>query len=234
MMAHVSEAIAAVVHHPLFVCGLTVAAYQFALWVYQRTGWIFAQPVLISILLVIGMLIWVGIDYAEYQQGTSMLWLLLGPCTVTLAIPLYTNMGRIRELLWPVVIALSVGGVVTVAVALLLAKWMGASDVLLMTLAPKSVTTPIALLVSEQLGGIASLAAVFVMITGIMGATIAPMLLRLCRVTHPAARGLTYGMTAHAVGTALALQEGEECGAFSALAMSVTGVMTALLLPIIL
>lgn len=227
------EALQAVIGHPLFICGVTLGAFQLALWFYQKSGWLFLQPVLVATVLVVAVLLLCGIDHDQYRQGSSMLWLLLGPATVALAVPLYLNMARIRQLLWPVLIALSVGGVATVAVALLLAKLLGAGDSMLMSLAPKSVTSPIAILLAEQLGGVASLAAVFVMITGVLGAAFGPFLLRLARVDHPAARGLSLGLSAHAVGTALALQENEECGAFAALAMSLAGVATAIVLPMV-
>ena len=101
-----------------------------------------------------------------------------------------------------------------------------------MTLAPKSATSPIAMLVAEQIGGVAALAAVFVMFTGVLGAIFGPWLLRIAGVDHPAAWGMAMGMTAHAVGTSRALEEGEEAGAFAALSMSLMGMATALLLPL--
>ena len=118
------------------------------------------------------------------------------------------------------------------ASVVLLGQWFGAEHMMLMTLAPKSVTSPIAMLVAEQIGGVAALAAVFVLITGVIGAIAGPGLLRLLRVHSPEARGMALGMTAHAVGTSVALQEGEECGAFAALAMSLMGVATAVFLPL--
>ncbi|GAC1032307.1 LrgB family protein [Pseudomonas sp. No.21] len=220
--------------HPLFHLALTLGAYQLALLLFEKTRSVLAQPVLVATLLVVAALLACGIDYATYRSASSMLWLLLGPATVALAVPLYLNLPRIRQLFWPVLIALGVGGTVTLALTLLLAHLLGAGHVMLMTLAPKSVTSPIAILVAEQLGGSASLAAVFVMITGVLGAALGPALLRLARVTHPAARGLALGLSAHAVGTAQALQENSETGAFAALAMSLAGVATAVLLPVLL
>ncbi|CAN7304842.1 LrgB family protein [Aquipseudomonas alcaligenes] len=220
--------------HPLFHLALTLGAYQLALLLFEKTRSVLAQPVLVGTLLVVAALLACGIDYATYRSASSMLWLLLGPATVALAVPLYLNLPRIRQLFWPVLIALAVGGTVTLALTLLLAHLLGAGHAMLMTLAPKSVTSPIAILVAEQLGGSASLAAVFVMITGVLGAALGPALLRLARVTHPAARGLALGLTAHAVGTAQALQENSETGAFAALAMSLAGVATAVLLPVLL
>ncbi|WP_435634388.1 LrgB family protein [Pseudomonas solani] len=220
--------------HPLFHLALTLGAYQLALLLFEKTRSVLAQPVLVGTLLVVAALLACEIDYATYRSASSMLWLLLGPATVALAVPLYLNLPRIRQLFWPVLTALAVGGTVTLALTLLLAHLLGAGHAMLMTLAPKSVTSPIAILVAEQLGGSASLAAVFVMITGVLGAALGPALLRMARVTHPAARGLALGLTAHAVGTAQALQENSETGAFAALAMSLAGVATAVLLPVLL
>ena len=182
--------------HPLFHLALTLGAYQLALLLFEKTRSVLAQPVLVATLLVVAALLACGIDYATYRSASSMLWLLLGPATVALAVPLYLNLPRIRQLFWPVLIALAVGGTVTLALTLLLAHLLGAGHAMLMTLAPKSVTSPIAILVAEQLGGSASLAAVFVMITGVLGAALGPALLHLARVTHPAARGLALGLSA--------------------------------------
>jgi len=124
------------------------------------------------------------------------------------------------------------GGVVATSMGVLLGWSFGAEHMILMTMAPKSVTSPIAMLVAEQIGGVAALAAVFVLITGVIGGIFGPGLLSLAGVDHPAARGMALGLTAHAVGTSAALQEGEECGAFAALAMSLMGVATALFLPL--
>src|SRR5690606_8758036 len=161
-----------------------------------------------------------------------LLSVLLGPTTVALAVPLFLNLRRIRQLFWPVLITLLVAGVVATALGVLLAWLFGAERMMLMTLAPKSVTSPIAMLVAEQIGGVAALAAVFVLITGVLGAICGPELLKRIGVHHPAAQGMALGLTAHAVGTARALQDSEESGAFAALAMSLMGVATAVLLPL--
>jgi putative effector of murein hydrolase len=172
------------------------------------------------------------VSYVEYRKSTEILSVLLGPATVALAVPLYLNLRRIRQLLWPTLTTLVVGGVFATGLCLLLGWWFGADHMILMTMAPKSVTSPIAMLVAEQIGGVAALAAVFVLITGVLGAIFGPGLLTLARVDNPAARGMALGLTAHAVGTSIALQEGEECGAFAALGMSLMGVATALFLPL--
>lgn len=227
-------ALQAVLHHPLFGVGITLAVYQAALAAYERTRWMFLQPVLVSMAVLIGILLLAGLSYQEYRESTFLLSVLLGPTTVALAVPLFLNLKRIRQLFWPTLITLLVAGLLATALGVALAWAFGADRMMLMTLAPKSVTSPIAMLVAEQIGGVAALAAVFVLITGVLGAMCGPELLRRIGVHHPAAQGMALGITAHAVGTARALQEGEESGAFAALAMSLMGMLTAVLLPLVI
>ncbi|MET1078710.1 MAG: LrgB family protein [Pseudomonas sp.] len=222
----------ALIHHPLFGVGLTLGAYQLALVGYERTRWVFLQPVLVSMLMVIAVLLACGLDYAEYRKSAEVLTVFLGPATVALAVPLYLNLRRIRQLFWPTLVTLLIGGVVATLLGVALAYGFGAEPQMLMSMAPKSVTSPIAMLVADQIGGIAALAAVFVLITGVIGAILGPELLRRLGVQHHAALGMALGLTAHAVGTARALQISEECGAFAALGMSLMGVATAVLLPL--
>ena len=222
----------ALTHHPLFGIGITLGAYQLAIAAYERTRWVFLQPVLVSMLTVIAILLLCGVQYAEYKRSIEPLTLLLGPATVALAVPLYLNLKRIRQLLWPIVLTLLLGGTLATLMGFGLAWLFGADSVMIKSMAPKSVTSPIAMLVASEIGGLAALAAVFVMITGVIGAMFGPSLLRLCKVTHPAALGLSLGISAHAVGTSRALQESEECGAFAALAMGLMGILTAVIMPL--
>ncbi|MDX5371477.1 MAG: LrgB family protein [Pseudomonadaceae bacterium] len=225
-------ALQAVVHHPLFGVGITLAVYQLALAAYERSRWVFLQPVLVSMTVLIGVLLATGLSYQEYRDSTFLLSVLLGPTTVALAVPLFLNLKRIRQLFWPTLLTLLLAGLLATVLGVALAWLFGAERMMLMTLAPKSVTSPIAMLVAEQIGGVAALAAVFVLITGVLGAICGPELLRRIGVHHPAAQGMALGITAHAVGTARALQESEESGAFAALAMSLMGLLTAILLPL--
>lgn len=220
-----------VLAHSLFAVVLTLIAFQLALMLYRRSGWLVLQPVMIGMLLVVATLTLVGVEYPRYREGAAPIAMLLGPATVALAVPLYRHLRRIRQLFWPIFITLVVGGLLCVALTLAIAWLLGAELPVLMSLAPKSATMPIAMLVAEELGGLASLAAVFVMLTGVIGTALGPLLLRWAGVEHPAARGLSYGINAHAIGTARALEEGDECGAFAALGMSLLGILIALLLP---
>lgn len=233
MTLQAGAALQAILDHPLFGFGITLGAYQLAMALFERTRWVFLQPVLLSMTLVVAVLLLCGIDYAKYRASVSMLTVFLGPATVALAVPLFLNLRRIRQLLWPVLITLALAGSLATALGIGFAWLLGVDHVMQMTLLPKSVTSPIAMLVAEQLGGVAALAAVFVLITGVIGAILGPGLLTRIGVRSPAARGMALGLTAHAVGTAQALQESEETGAFSALAMSLMGSGTAILLPLV-
>ena len=220
------------IFNPIFSLVVTLVAFQIAVVIYRRSGWLVLQPVMVAMVLIVSTLLITGLDYTTYRQGAEPIAMLLGPATVGLAVPLYNNMKRIRLLLWPILITVLVGGILIVVLTVLIAYLLGASLPVMITLSSKSVTMPIAMLVADQLHGIASLAAVFVMLTGVIGTALGPMLLRRVGVVHPAARGMTYGMNAHAIGTARALEESSETGAFAALAMSLLGVFTAVLLPL--
>lgn len=231
-MLNWQAALEAVIQHPLFSVGITLGAFQLAQALYVKTRLMLFQPLLVSVSILVGVLLLLGMDYQLYRDNTQLLTLLLGPATVALAVPLYQNMRRVRQVLWPALITLFVAGVFATVMGVAIAWLLGAEHMVIMALAPKSVTTPIAMLVAEEIGGSASLAAVFVMITGMLGAMFGVELLRLCRVVHPAAVGMAMGMVAHAIGTARALQENDEVGAFAALAMSLMGVITAVALPL--
>ena len=229
-----SQVWAMTMDHPLFSVALTLIAFQLALALYRRSGWLVLQPVMIGMLLVVGTLYLCGIDYANYREGASMIAVLVGPATVALAVPLYRHIKRIQQLFWPILITLVSGGVLGVVLTLVISSALGADLSVLMSLSPKAATMPIAMLVAEQIGGLASLAAVFVMLTGVIGTALGPWLLGWAGVDHPAARGLSYGINAHAIGTARALEESDECGAFAALGMSLLGILIALFLPLVL
>jgi putative effector of murein hydrolase len=158
---------------------------------------------------------------------------LLGPATVALAIPLFTQLARLKSMLLPLLGALLVGSLTACASAVAIGWALGASVESIRSLAPKSVTTPIAMAVAEKIGGLPSLTAVLVVTTGIVGAVAARYLLNALRIKDHAIRGFSVGVAAHGIGTARAFQVSEEAGAFAALAMCLNGITTALLLPLL-
>ncbi|NPU92046.1 MAG: LrgB family protein [Gammaproteobacteria bacterium] len=219
---------------PLFGLLLTLLTFYCGQRLYIASGrnaWL--QPVVASMVLVILVLVLADIPYERYYRSAEMLHLLLGPATVALAVPLFLHARRIRALLLPILLTLITGSVLTVGIAVGVLWLMGGSESSLLTITTKSITTPIAMVVSEKLGGIAPLAAVIVMVTGALGAVVGIPIMEKLGFRDKAVQGVTLGLTAHAIGTTRALEEDEECGAFAAFAMGTTGVLTALLLPII-
>ncbi|WP_445002981.1 LrgB family protein [Halomonas mongoliensis] len=192
------------------------------------------HPVTLSIAMLIGLLLLVDMDYATYFEGAQFIHFLLGPATVALAIPLYDHRERVRRLLGPLLIACMTGIVTAVASTLGLAMVLGARAETVLSLAPRSVTSPIAMGVAEQIGGIPSLAAGLVLLTGSIGCALSPWVFRLLRIKDPAVQGFSLGLSAHGFGTAQAFARiGAVAGAFSGLAMGLTGLLTAFLLPLL-
>jgi predicted murein hydrolase (TIGR00659 family) len=219
---------------PLFGLTLTIVAYLAADRVYRWLGMHpLANPVLWSVIALAGVLWVTGIPYARYFEGAQFIHVLLGPATVALAVPLYRALGTLRRSWRGIAVALPVSVVVASLGAVGLAMLFGAEDVTVASVAPKAVTTPIAMGISERIGGLPSLTAVLVILTGILGAVLGPPLLTLLKVRDPRARGIALGASAHGIGTARAFNEGPETGAHASLAMGLAGVLTAVLLPFV-
>ena len=220
---------------PLLGLTITLLAYLLAMALHRRCRMHpLTNPVLIAAALLVTLLLLTDTPYPTYFADAQFVHFLLGPATVALAIPLYAQLGKVRAMRWPVLLGLSVGSVCAVASAMGIARALGASVPTQLSLAPKSVTTPIAMAVAERIGGIASLAAVLVMVTGIVGGVVAPALFRWLRIKDHAIQGFALGVVAHGIGTARAFAISEQAGAFAALAMGLNGAITALLLPALL
>ncbi|CAO3417326.1 LrgB family protein [Azospirillum doebereinerae] len=217
---------------PLAGLTVTLVAYQAGLWVFERFGRRpVLNPVLIAVLLLALALSVSGVDYRTYFAGAQFVHFLLGPATVALAVPLYNQFREVRRSALAMVVALLVGSAASALSAVALAWAFGGSKATLLSMAPKSVTSPIAMGVAEQIGGLPSLTAVFVILTGIIAATFGTWVLNLVRVRDWRARGFGMGVAAHGIGTARALQVNEVAGAFAGLGMGLNGLATALLLP---
>ena len=220
---------------PLIGLTLTLVAYQLAFWIYRRSGeraW--ANPVLLAIVIITAFLMATDTPYPRYFEGAQFVHFLLGPATIALAVPLYLHWPRLKRMALPLIVALFTGSITAALSAVGIAKLLGATPATVFSLAPKSVTTPIAMGVAEQIGGIPSLTAVLVILTGIIGAMGFPTLFKLLRIRDHAAQGFAVGVAAHGLGTARAFLISEEMGAFSALAMGLNGLLTAVLLPLLL
>lgn len=217
---------------PLLGLTLTLVAYQAAFWLYKRAGFHpLANPVMLAIAMVASVLALSDMDYRTYFDGAQFVHFLLGPATVALAIPLYAQWPKLKAMAGPLLIALVLGSLTAALSAYGIGALLGASHASLMSLAPKSVTMPIAMAVAEPLGGLPALAAAMVMLTGVLGAIGAPYLYRWLRIGDHAIRGFAIGLASHGIGTARAFQVSEQAGAFAALAMGLNGLLTAVSLP---
>lgn len=220
---------------PLLWLTITVLVYLGALALYRRSGLNpLVNPVLVSVAAIVTVLLLTRTPYPQYFEGAKFVHFLIGPATVALAIPLYNQLARLKRMAWPVGIALLSGCLTAIVSAVGIGWLLGATPETLRSLAPKSSTMPIAMGVAERIGGLPSLAAVAVAVTGISGAIMARSLFNLLKIQDPAVRGFAVGVASHAIGTARALQVHEQAGAFSALAMALNGIATALLVPLLL
>jgi predicted murein hydrolase (TIGR00659 family) len=220
---------------PLLWLGATLSAYVVADWVSARLGRPpLANPVLVSVALLIVLLRLTGTDYATYFQGAQFVHFMLGPATVALAVPLLAEARRVRRLVVPVLAALLAGSLTAIGSAMVVAWALGASPATVDSLAPKSVTTPIAMAIAEANGGIPSLTAAMVVLTGITGAVSVMPVLNLIGMRNRAARGFAAGLAAHGIGTARAFQDSDVAGTFAGLALALNGLATSLLVPLIM
>lgn len=219
---------------PLLGLTLTLVAYQGAFFIYSRLGMNpLANPVALSVAFLVAMLWLTHTPYETYFEGAQFVHFLLGPATVALAVPLYFNLERLKRNLLPLGGALVAGSLVAALSAVGIGWALGASRESLLSLAPKSVTTPIAMGIAEKLGGLPSLTSVLVVATGILGAVLARGTLDLLRIKDHAVRGFAVGVAAHGIGTARAFQVSESAGAFAGLAMGLNGLLSAFLFPLL-
>jgi predicted murein hydrolase (TIGR00659 family) len=220
---------------PLLGLTVTLLAYQAAYWLYARAGMNpLANPVALSVAMLVALLWFTDTAYPVYFEGAQFVHFLLGPATVALAVPLYANLDTLKKNLLPLGGALLAGSMTAAVSAVGIGWLLGASRETLLSMAPKSVTTPIAMGIAEKLGGLPSLTAVLVVATGVTGAVLARGTLNLLRIEDHAVRGFAVGVAAHGIGTARAFQVSETMGAFAGLAMGLNGLATAFLFPLLL
>ena len=219
---------------PLIWLTTTIIAFLIADGLARRLGYPpWANAVLLSVLLIAPVLWVTRTDYATYFEGAQFIHFLLGPATVALALPLWDNRHTIKTSVAPILLALVVGSIVAAASAILLARAFGLPLEVLVSLAPKSTTAPVALGISEAVGGLPALTAVLVILTGIIGAVTVTPLMNLLRITDWRARGFAVGVAAHGIGTARAFQVNPVAGAYAGIAMALNALLTSLIVPVL-
>lgn len=214
---------------PVFALTLTLAVYEAARRGWERLGRpALLNPVLVSIVVIGAVLALVGLDYDTYASGTTLITLLLGPATVALAWPMHRELRLVREAAVPVLAAVLAATAAAVVTALLLTGLAGGPEELALSMAPKTTTTPVAIALSEQVGGIAALTAVLTVATGVLGAALGVPVLRALRLRDPRVTGLAVGASAHGIGTAGVAHLGRTTLAFAGLGMALATLATSL------
>ncbi len=217
-----------------FLLAVTFGLFFFAKWLQKRTGIMVLNPILLTIAILIIFLKVTGVSYETYNGGGHLIEFWLKPAVVALGVPLYLQLETIKKQLFPILLSQLAGCVVGVVSVVLIAKWMGASNEIIYSLAPKSVTTPIAMEVAQSLGGIPSLTAAVVVCVGLLGGMLGFKAMHLTHIGSPMAQGLSMGTAAHAVGTSAAMEVSRKYGAFASLGLTLNGIFTALFTPTIL
>lgn len=217
-----------------FLLAITFILFSLAKILQKRTGWVLLNPILLTIIVLIAFLKLTGISYEKYNEAGLLVEFWLKPAVVALGVPLYQQFRIIRKQFLPILLSQFVGCVTGVVSVVTVARLMGASDTIIYSLAPKSVTTPIAMEVSGALGGIPSLTAAVVVCVGLMGGIFGFKIMKLARIDSPVAQGLSLGAAAHAVGASAASEISHKYGAFASLGLIINGILTAMLTPTIL
>lgn len=217
-----------------FLLTLTFSIFFFAKLLQRKTGLVILNPILLTIAALIIYLKVFNISFETYNEGGHLIEFWLKPAVVALGVPLYLQLEAIKKQLLPIVLSQLAGCIVGVISVVLIAKLMGASQDVILSLAPKSVTTPIAMEVTKTLGGIPALTAAVVVLVGLFGAIVGFKILRMLKIYSPIAQGLSMGTAAHAVGTSTAMDISRNYGAYASLGLTVNGIFTALFTPTIL
>ncbi|SHK04997.1 Putative effector of murein hydrolase [Marinobacter antarcticus] len=219
---------------PIFAIGLTLSAFFAGNWLFARIGRpLWMPPVVLSAVMLAAVIAVLSVDYIRYQEGARWIAVLLGPATVALGIPLYQQIHHIRAMWLPIVVTLPLAATLAAVYAVVIAWAMGAPPEVLASLAPKSVTAPIAIGITEQLGGSVPLMMGGLLITGVVATLCVDLLAKWLPVDDERILGFALGLNGHAIGTARAFEISHTAGAFASLGMGLTGIFTALILPLV-
>lgn len=213
---------------------LTFGVFLLGRWLQKRTGFVLLNPILVAIALLILILKITGVSYKTYSESGNLIEFWLKPAIVALGVPLYLQLKQIKQQLLPILVSQLAGCIIGVVSVVLTAKALGASNSVIVSLAPKSVTTPIAIEVCSAVGGIPSLTAAIVVCVGLLGAVCGFKVLEIGRIRKPESQGISMGTASHAVGTSRAMERGNIYGVYASLGLILNGVLTALITPYLL
>ncbi len=219
--------------NPLFGILITLFTFQAGTVLYKRLNYSFLNPLVVSTFLIIGFLLIFNISFEEYNSGGSFISFFLGPATVILAVPLYRKISLLHENAIAIITGITVGSATGIASIILMAKIFGLDELVSTSLVPKSVTTPIGIELSTQLGGLPAITIAGIVVTGIVGAVMGPNICKFFKIEDKVAVGIAIGTSSHALGTTKAVEIGETEGAMSSLAIGIAGLVTVILAPLL-
>lgn len=222
-----------ILNNPFFGVILSLISYRIGERLFEKTKLAVFNPFLISLIICIAVLKFFDIPLEWYNKGGDIISFFLAPATVALALPLYRQLPLLRQYAVPVAVGGLVGAVTAIVSVVGFGKLLGIDSTLLVSFLPKSITTPLGLELSRMIGGVPAITVVAIMITGLTGNILSPAVYRLCRISHPVAKGLGLGVSSHVFGTNRALEMGETEGAMSALALVFAGLLTVGLAPLL-
>lgn len=218
-----------IIFNPLFSLVLILASYIFAGFLQKKTKLSILNPLLVSVLIIIGVLLIFDIPLSAFNEGGDIVTMFLAPVTALLALSIYRQRELVKKNFVAILVGTIVGAIVSIGSIIVLANILGLDDRLTSSLIPKSVTTPIALAVSETLGGIPGITVCALILSGLFGNMLAPVLIKLLRLNDPVAAGIAIGSSSHALGTVTALELGEDIGAISSIAIPFSGIITVII-----
>lgn len=216
---------------PLFGVTLSIVAFIIGVYINEKMELSITNPLFISSLIIITFLLYFNIDYEIYNKGGSIISFFIGPATVALAVPLYKNIRLLKENYISILIGITLGSIAGIISIILMSKLFAIDNIIMISLLPKSTTAAISMEISDQIGGIPSLTVAFTVITGILGNSMAFYIFKLFKIKDETSKGVALGTSAHALGTAKAMEMGEIEGALSSLAISVAGIISIFLIP---
>ncbi|WFD11650.1 LrgB family protein [Tepidibacter hydrothermalis] len=222
------------VNNPIFGILITIIAFEISVLINKKIKLSILNPVFISMIIIISFLLILDIDFDAYNKGGNFITFFLTPATVILAVPLYKQFELLKKNLFPILIGVFVGCLTSISSIIFLSKCLNVNTKIGLSLIPKSITTPIGIEISNQIGGIPSITIVCIIITGVAGAVLGPSLCKFFKIKDKVAIGVSIGTSSHALGTTKAMELGETEGAMSSLSIGIAGIITVLLAPILI
>jgi len=230
---HTTSFVSALIESPVFGIGISLLTFYAGSIIYKRTGSPLMNPLVLSMLMIIALLLGLHISFEDYNRGGQFISFFLGPATVILAVPLYRKITLLRENVVPIIAGISVGSLAGIVSIIVMCRIFNLDELVSISMIPKSVTTPIGIEISSQLGGMPSITVAAIVFTGIAGVLLGPMICKLFRIDNEVAVGVAIGTSSHALGTTKAVEIGETEGAMSGLAIGIAGLVTVFIAPIL-